>query len=243
MSKLTRALCITYLVVAFFGCGEEASVHGSVDLTIYGEAFIEDGIPAEEMGDGWAVAFTRFVVSIDEVTVGGVRADGIAPIDISGRTSGAGHAVATLSVPAGTHSGSGYVISRVEVSGRAVKDGVTKTFDWSFDQKTTYTECEAATKVSAGGRGSFEITVHGDHFFFDSIVSEDPEVLFQSLADADRNGNGVIARSELEAEGLGAYDPGSSGNIDNLWAFLVAQASNLGHVNGEGHCMPAPAGG
>lgn len=238
MRTPTQILCTASFVLAS-ACGDDAPGLGAVNVTVYGEEFIEDGIPAEEMGDGWAVTFTRFAVTIDEVTVAGVRAANVAPIDLAVGTSGAGHPVATLDVPSGTHSGSGYILSRAEVAGTANKDGVTKTFDWVFDQKTVYTACETSTDVPDGGDGNFEITVHGDHFFFDSLVSEEPQVLFQALADADQDGDGVIARSELEGAGLGAYDPGSSGDIDNLWAYLVAQSSNLGHVDGEGHCEPS----
>ena len=127
-------------------------------------------------------------------------------------------------------------LSRAEVSGSATKDGTTKTFDWVFDGVTRYSACETTTVVPEDGAATFEITVHADHFFFDSLVADEPQVLFQALADADTDGDGVIAPDELEATDIGSYDPGSAGAVNNLWSWLVAQSQNLGHVDGEGHC-------
>ncbi len=52
----------------------------------------------------------------------------------------------------------------------------------------------------------------------------------------------MLTRAELEAAGIGAYDPGNA-DVDDLWAWLVAQSATLGHVDGEGHCDAAAHGG
>ena len=224
--------------LGFAACGDEtdADGQGDVTVTVYGEDFIELGIPADEMADGWSVSFDRFVVNVDDVVVGGVTIPSPDPIDISVETSGAGHSIASAVVPAGDHTNSSFAITRVELSGSASKDGVTKTFDWVFDQTTRYSACETTTKVSDGGDATFQITVHADHFFYDSLVSEEPQVVFQALADADADGDGALTQAELEATDIGAYDPGSAGDVNDLWAWLIAQGHTLGHVDGEGHC-------
>ena len=57
------------LVAPLLGaCGDG---EGTVRVTAYGESFIEDGISASEMDDGWAVAFERFEVLIRDVRVAG----------------------------------------------------------------------------------------------------------------------------------------------------------------------------
>lgn len=222
------------VVTALSGCSPSGD--GEIDVTLYGEDFVEHGIPADETADGWSVTFDRFVVTVDDVTVGGVTVVGIDPVDISEPTDGAGHLLATAPVPAGSHTDPGFTLSHIEVAGSAVRDGVTKTFDWTFDQRTRYSACETTTEVLEGETATFEITIHADHFFYDSLVAEDPELVFQGLADADADADGEITRAELQATGIGGLDPGSEGGIDDLWAWLVAQGRTLGHVDGEGHC-------
>lgn len=234
----TRILPLFMLTSSIFSlgaCGDEAN-EGDVTVTVYGEDFIELGIPAEEMADGWSVTFNRFEVTVDEVMVGGVEMPAADPIDISADTGGAGHPIANAVVPAGTHTDSSFAITRVELSGSASKEGMTKTFDWVFDQETHYSGCETTTEVSDGETATFQITVHADHFFYDSLVAEEPQVVFQALADADADEDDVITRAELEATDIGSYDPGSAGDVNDLWAWLIAQSRTLGHVDGEGHC-------
>jgi len=233
--RILHLFLLTWWAVGLSACGDDAG-EGDVTVTVYGEDFIELGIPADEMADGWSVTFDRFVVSVDEVIVGGVEMPSADPVDISAETQGAGHPVASAAVPAGDHTDSSFTITRVELTGSATKDGATKTFDWVFDQATHYSGCETTTRVSDGGSATFQITVHADHFFYDSLVSEEPQVVFQALADADADDDGVITRAELEASDIGSYDPGSAGDVNDLWTWLIAQSRTLGHVDGEGHC-------
>ena len=216
-------------------CGDDDGEQGEVAVTAYGESVIEEGIPAEEVGDGWAVSFERFVVTVDSVVVGGAAVPVARSIDLAQGSGGAGHRLGSAAVAAGAHGDSSYVVERVEVQGAATRDGATKTFRWVFDSPTHYTACETTTTVPAGGEATFQITIHADHFLYDSLVSEDPQVLFGALAGADADGDGVITRAELEATDIGGYDPGNE-DISNLWSWLVAQSRTLGHVDGEGHC-------
>lgn len=209
---------------------------GTVIVTAYGESFIEDGIPADEVDDGWAVEFERFEVAIRDVVVGGTDVPVKKRIDLTKSSKGKGHTLGSATVAADDHTHSSFSVGRVEVTGSATKGDVTKTFEWVFDETTSYHECETTTKVPAGGEATFQITVHADHLLYDSLVSEEPRVLFQALADADADDDGVITKKELAATDIGAYDPGSEGGVDDLWSWLVAQTRTLGHVDGEGHC-------
>jgi hypothetical protein len=232
----TPLLLSALIAVGAPGCGDEAQGEGQVTVTVYGEDFIEQGIPAEAMDDGWSVTFDRFVVSVDNVIVGGVTMPAADPVDLAVPTDGSGHPIARATVASGSHSGSSFVIRQVEVAGTARRDGTTKTFDWVFDQATHYTACETTTEVSDGGSATFQITVHADHFFYDSLVAHEPQVLFQAIADADGDGDGAITQAELTATDIGSYDPGSAGGVNDLWSWLVAASRTLGHVDGEGHC-------
>src|SRR5690554_6755992 len=222
-------------------CGDDDDAteagEGTVTVTAYGESFIEDGISADAMDDGWAVTFDRFAVEFDEVKVGGVEIDDIPDfVDLAVQSDGKGHVLASDSVPAGTHEGPGFAVEKIEIVGSATKDNITKTFAWTFDADTHYTDCDTRTTVIAGENATFEITIHADHLFSNSLVSHDPVLGFQALADADTDDDGEITRAELEAADLGSYDPGSDGHVENLWAFLSAQSKSLGHADGEAHC-------
>jgi hypothetical protein len=208
---------------------------------MYGESFIENGIPAAAMNDGWAVSFNRFQVWLRDVQVAGARVEVTGPVDLSQASSGAGHQLGSAKVAEGPHSNAAFVIERLEIEASASKGNEVRTFDWSFDEATSYEGCEAVTSVPDAGLATFQITIHADHLFYDSLVAEEPQLLFQPIADADASGDGEVTREELAATDIGAYDPGSAGGIEDLWAWLVAASRTVGHADGEGHCHAAPA--
>jgi hypothetical protein len=233
-NNLSLALLLS-LIALSTACSDPEAGEGTVTINTYGESFIEDGIPASEVGDGWEVTFDKFDVTIANVYVGGETLAGPFTVDVSQSTDGAGHELGELTVPAGEHSGQAFSIEKVVLSGTAIKGEEQKTFSWTFDKMVHYENCEANTVVEDGGTTSFQVTIHADHYLYDSLVSEEPQVLFQALADADADTDGEITRAELEAADLGAYDPGNE-DVSNLWEWLVAQNATLGHVDGEGHC-------
>ncbi len=229
-------LALTTLLLATVACSEEDAGEGTLTAVVYGEEFIEDGITAEDMADNWEVTFSSFVVDIQDVTVGSVALPSSDPIDISVGTDGNGHELSSTTASAQAYTDASYVIAQMKVTGTATKDGVTKTFDWEFDHDTHYSGCHIDTTLTEGGTEVFQVTVHADHLFYDSLVAEEPQVVFQALADADLDEDGEITRAELEMTDIGSYDPGSAGDVSTMWEWLVAQSSTVGHVNGEGHC-------
>jgi hypothetical protein len=223
-------------------CGaENAPGTGTITVRAYGEAFIEEGIPAADVDDGWAIEFQRFSVSLKDIVVADVAVDDPKPVDVTKASDGKGQSVGSVSVPAGDHTGSSFTIERVQVEGSAEKDGTTKTFDWTFESPTHYSHCDTTTKVKTDGKATFQITVHADHLFYDSLVSTTPQLLFGSVAEADTNDDDKVTQAELAATDIGSYDPGNDDEIDDLWSFLLAQHRTLGHVDGEGHCEAEPA--
>lgn len=217
-------------------CGDG---EGTVRVTAYGESFIEDGISASEMDDGWAVAFERFEVSIRDVRVAGADVSIQNRVDVAEPSNGAGHELGAVGVSAGDYDDTSFVVEGMEIEGSAVLGDVTKTFGWSIDVLTTYHSCEGRTSVVDGGAATFQITLHADHLFNDSLVAEEPRVSFGALANADTDRDGEISREELSAMGIGSYDPGSEGGVEDLWGWLVAASRTLPHANGEGHCEAA----
>lgn len=240
-SKLSLLL-LGLASAALTGCGDSTddAGTGAISVRAYGESFIEEGIPADEVGDGWAISFSRFDVTLRDILVGGVALSYPDPVAIHESSAGEGHEVGTVSVDVGRHGSPSFSIAQVDVEGSAERDGATKTFSWSFDSKTRYERCETTTDVKRGETAVFQITVHADHLFYDSLVATEPQLRFQPLADADADDDGEITTAELAAADIGAYDPGNE-DLDDLWSFLVAQQRTVGHVDGEGHCEASAA--
>jgi len=235
MHPLRPRLSLLTVCLSGLGCSS-AEGQGTITVTAYGEAFIEEGIPSAAMTDGWQIEFEHFQVTIEDVALAGEDLTDLDPVDLTEDSSGQGHELGTLLVPAGDHKNASFSITRVEVEGEASKDDTTKNFHWIFERPTHYHACETTTTVEDGGSSAFQITVHADHLFYDSLVAEQPDLLFGPLAAADADDDGTITEQELSTTDIGAYDPGSEDGIDDLWAFLNAQTRTLGHVDGEGHC-------
>jgi hypothetical protein len=225
-------------LAACVGCSSE----GTIVVAAYGEAFIEQGIGAEHFSDGWSVTFDRFLVSLRDIRVAGQTASDV-QVDLVTPSAGRGQILAELSVDEGDYDGASFTIDRLEVEGAAIKgagtpDAAMKSFAWVFEEVVAYQDCETATRVESGATADFQITIHADHLFRDSLVAEEPGLVFQPFADADsdRNMDGVIETDgELWEAGIGALDPGNE-TAPELWTWLILAARSIGHVNGEAHC-------
>lgn len=184
--------------------------------------------------------------------------------DLAQPSGGVGYTVLSTEVPGGQYASFGYRIAAppagssdvvagnaedidvsfmqsnayaVFVEGLAVKSAETRSFAWGFGATTRYSDCHADVLID-GTDASVQLTIHGDHLFYDDLVSSEPQVAFQLLADADANGDDVIEEAELAAfdiSGQERYQTGSL-DIDNLYDFIDQQVSTLGHIDGEGHC-------
>ena len=117
-----RLMFITTLLVGLVACSSEGPETGTLRVTVYGEEFIEQGIPAGMFVDGWAVTFDTFLIAVEGITV--ARDGTTAPIlEIAGQTvfdltrasDGQGHLVCELpGVDAGAY---GYVDYQVAPAG------------------------------------------------------------------------------------------------------------------------------
>jgi hypothetical protein len=137
----------------------------------------------------------------------------------------------------------------VYVAGSASKGSATRTFGWGFTNSTRYDDCVAevddketpGVAISNGGSESVQLTIHGDHFFYDDLASPDALVRFNGMAAADADNNGEVTLEELGRVKLvdvaeGTYGTGSASHVDDLAAFVEALTVTLGHYRGEGHC-------
>lgn len=233
--KLHNAISSPCLAT-LLGCAEG---EGEIEVRAWGEAYIEAGIPAQAISDGWTIDFDRFEVEITDIAIAGAELEDPGTIDLTEPSGAAGQLLGRASVPAGTHANATFSLARVSLEGSASKGDVSKTFAWEFATPVRFFDCDTTTTVPTRGTGNFQITIHADHLFYDSLVSETPSLRFDPIAAADSDGDGVITGDELAMTTIGAYDPGNL-PIDDLWTFLAAQAMTMGHVDGEGHCASTP---
>jgi hypothetical protein len=133
--------------------------------------------------------------------------------------------------------------------GTLVRGGVRKTFSWGFPTSTRYEACEGerggarikGVRVPAGGADAVEITIHGDHLFYDDLSAPTAKLRADAIAAADTDGDGKVtldelARVQLAAIPAGTYGTGGAPGVGDLRAFVQALARTVAHVRGEGEC-------
>jgi hypothetical protein len=137
----------------------------------------------------------------------------------------------------------------VHVEATARMGDAEKRIDWTFTAATRYADCAGekdgkptqGVLVTNGGTDTVELTIHGDHFFYDDLQAASAKRRFGPIAAADADDDGEVTLEELAAVRLveieeGPYGTGSAGNVDDLGAFVAALARTLGHFRGEGEC-------
>jgi len=224
-------VCIPVLAAA---CGSDDSpATGSVTATVYGEAFIEQGIPADVFTDGWSMSFDKFLVSVgNPKTMAGeggleVGADNFLIVDLAQPSDGEGYDLATFDAPGGDYDHYGYQITpnagatglnadaadvaemkaagySIWIQGTATKGAESFDLDWGFALKLTYAHCEMNQRMD-GNSIVMQTTVHSDHLFYDDAISEEPGVAFQIVADAD-GADGTTPDNAITFEELEATD-------------------------------------
>ena len=244
--------------------------HAALEVHIYGEELIEEGIPAEAFVDGWALRYEKFLVSVGEVearrdgALGGLSEPVYQVFDLTRPSGGAGQPVASDPVVEGRYDATQFVIGpaadalagyaseadletmrgggySLYVAGQATKGDTTMRFAWGFATRTRYTACESQAEVGGATPARIEVTIHGDHLFYDDLFSTTPNISFDLVAGADADGDGEVTQAELLAVDLRPlenYQVGSTGIVD-LWHFIEQQTTTVGHIDGEGHCEAA----
>ena len=146
----------------------------------------------------------------------------------------------------------------VHVEAVATRGDESKSFSWSFEEATQYRNCKAEIDgkevygllVTKGGSDTVEITIHGDHFFYDDLEAETAQRRFDAIACADANDDGEVTLEELSQQSLlpdttttqetcrtrPTYRPGSQ-PVNDLGGFVRALSRTLGHYRGEGECI------
>lgn len=275
---VSNMLMLSCLLVA---CGSPHGERGegSVLVSVWGEEYIEIGIPNEEFEDGWSVKYDEFLIVLGDVRLekpdGAERASladavlfdlteaGPQPFGtIDGLSEGHWDEFGFSNLVASTETERADSASAdewqlmveagysVKIAGTASNGDEHKHFSWGFSNPVRYAGC---VDVSAGQQTSgvmlgdgadteAQLTLHGDHLFYDDLASPEAKLRFAVIAAADSDDDGEITLEELASQKLadlsaaqGTYGVGAF-DIDDMRGFVEAATMSLGHFNGEGHC-------
>lgn len=274
------AACLMALSGA--ACSSADAGEGTVRFTTWGEAYIEQEIPAADVEDGWTIKYDRFLVTFGDIqvvdaasapaaTMTGTRLyDMHAPagekaiVTFPGLAAKAYAHVSYMIEPAtsATELAEGVADAEkqfmirngysVYVEASATKGAVTKTYKWGFKNKTLFDDCKGDVSgketdgviVKNGGTDIVQLTIHGDHLYYDDLQAKEAKVRFDNIANADRNNDGIVTLEELGVVKLtsipkenGPYGTGSAAGINDLRAFVEALSRTIGHYRGEGECI------
>ncbi|MFO0667587.1 MAG: hypothetical protein U0174_26785 [Polyangiaceae bacterium] len=140
----------------------------------------------------------------------------------------------------------------IYVDATATKGTLTKKYRWGFKTHTLYDRCKGdlsgketdGTVITNGGTDTMQLTIHGDHFYYDDLQAPEAKVRFDAIANADKDNDGIVTLDELatvkRAEIHTAdipYGAGEEPNIVTLQDFVTALSRTIGHFRGEGECF------
>lgn len=125
-------------------------------------------------------------------------------------------------------------------------------FSFQVAVPTEFYDCESdgepGVAVGSGGTSTATITLHGDHLWFDSLVSSGEGTVQRRAAwilKADADGDGKVVTEDLAAlraedafpSSLGYNLSGGLVPVTTALDFVRVQLATQGHVNGEGECQ------
>ena len=282
-NRIFTTLATAALCLLLQACVDSEAGNGVVNVTTWGEEYIEEGLPSDAFFDAWSVKYSKFLLVYHSLRIEDDDGSAVAELerplvfDMVRKAQGTPKTLATFELEAKSWPNLSYQVgpisddaepgelatdedvellqdedASIHVEGTATSStGEEKTFRWSFSPATLFEHCHGkqdgkeveGVLVTNGGEEEVELTVHGDHFFYDDLQSEAGGPRFQAYADADADGNGEITLQELDAVPLyaippekGPYGTGALGSVDTLGQYVRTLARTIGHYRGEGSC-------
>lgn len=250
---MTHRATLVPLLAALAGCAP-----ASWTVQTWGEDFIEVEIPAADFEDGCAVAYDAFVVGFTTlalrdakgVDAAATSGPGAYDLTIPGPTvierldAPPGHydtVFVEIGVPNGEVGGNATLPAgaSVAVTGTLTCPSGTVTFDWAFDTVTDYACQPEGLTLGAGGAATSEITIHGDHLWYDSLIADDAVLRGELVRAADADADGVVTHAELAAVPIAptGLDIGPYSDVATLDDYIALLTRTIGHIDGEGHCQ------
>jgi hypothetical protein len=240
VTSAARLMNLCFITAFAPACGA-----GEWVVTTWGEEYIEQGIPAEVFADGCSARFDSFTVQLQEIALldgAGEEAGALDGVFLVELTEPGPQTLGRASAPATLYDAARARIAPVDGAPSVTAAGVitcgeaSVSFDWSFSTDTTYVCAPEDLTLPRGGEATTELTIHGDHLFYDGLESPDALVRAEALAD------GVVTQAELDAVPLAplGYTVGQYSDVTTLGQHVERLTRSLGHVDGEGHCQVSP---
>jgi hypothetical protein len=237
---------------------------GTWKVETWGEDYIEQQIPGDVFADGCSVVYDEFLVTTttrelldgDGAVAGELPGSEVYDLTVPGPSP-----MGQAEVPADHYSRLRVVVApdpdaapgtatadqvaalalagaSVLVAGTLTCGADAATFRWAFDASTTYDCAPPDLTVPAGGSDDTQLTIHGDHLFYDGLENPDAAVRGQAILDADADLDGEVTATELTAVSIPAlgYEVGQYGDVLTLGAFVEHLSRTIVHVDGEGEC-------
>ncbi|MBI5515717.1 MAG: hypothetical protein HY909_18185 [Deltaproteobacteria bacterium] len=129
---------------------------------------------------------------------------------------------------------------------------------WRFSEGWRYSDCEGPETrpgrgfvAASGGATVLALSIHGDHWWWQTLGQEGSPVRFDPIANADTamapyagNGDGEVTLEECERVGLAQIPPADGvfnplGRATTLGGFLRESTGTNGHIDGDGVCAAA----
>ena len=112
--------------------------------------------------------------------------------------------------------------------------------DWTFDPSVRYrclADAPLEVVVPDGDSITTQITIHGDHLFYDSLAGEGEELQGLAIVNADADADGTVTLEELAAVDVATigYPVGTHTEITNM-ADFIARSERCGPCGRRGHC-------
>jgi hypothetical protein len=146
------------------------------------------------------------------------------------------------------------------IEARATRGMRTVRLSWRFSEGWRYRACEGpetrpgrGAVVASGGSTVLALSIHGDHWWWQTLGQEGSPVRFDPIANADTamapyqgNGDGEVTLEECDRVGLALVPPADGvfnplGRATTLGAYLRQSTGTNGHIDGDGVCAAEPA--
>lgn len=209
------------------GCEDpDAPARGSLSVAVDAKVFQE-----LVTSDGWAMRLDGVYTSVRGLQLGNFSSASAQSFDLSAVPQTLGEA--RLAV--GRYSAAQFTVERLQVVGSAEKDGVVKRFDWSLEDALRHEACANETVVTASGTAELRLSVDPAQLFRASLADRH-RLLFQPIAEADRNEDGEVEGDELWEQDVGSYEADVRRSVATVWELIEALSAQAVLVDGHASC-------
>lgn len=240
------------LAVAVAWCACAGERLGALTVVAAPDGAAAEALATTGTSDGWTIQLERALLAVQAVQASSPITDSGQVLNLLGASSvtlvqdalpvGSQPAIVfVVQAPQGVGPGGdpGFMSAHgyaVYVEGTAARTGVTKAFHWGFSAATQHT-CRPLQTV-AGDPLTLSLTFDVTTLFLDDLVSPNPRLAFDLIAQADANGDGDVGEAELRSFDISSQDRYQVGStrIDRLWDFLEYLAGDIGDLPGQSAC-------